>query len=506
MSILFKIVRATHANGTHHKLALDALKSLNTETPEKWVKLFLKHGDIYLEGSKEPDKVFKDFKNHVLHVNDNYWGGAEAKCQEWYDEVVRRLNEGLWEDAVYAAGVLSHYYTDPIMPFHTAQSEAESAIHRAVEWTVNKSYEPLKKQGEANFPLLEVVAPERGGDFAAKMVREGAEASNKYYSHLIAHYDFDRGVVTPTEGYNELGRQILSELLIYASRGFGVLLSSAIQESGAAAPNVNLTPQILMAGLKIPVKWVLRKIDNAEDRRAVEAMYDEMQSSGRVDKTLREDDRMIRELHRTEVLGAVVEDEEEPTDAAIGEEMGVDEGELEDLVEASDVPDPEVDQELRSGEPNLREKRPDQGNSYFLDSSDAVEDAPSIGVKTSKRLAGVNIKTVSDLLEAQPETLSADLEVSYITPQVVREWQDQARLQCEIPRLRGNDAQFLVGCGYRDKRSVSEADPETMLVDLQAFILTSAGERLLRVGNEPDLELIKGWIEKARLSVDDAAA
>jgi hypothetical protein len=93
--------------------------------------------------------------------------------------------------------------------------------------------------------------------------------------------------------------------------------------------------------------------------------------------------------------------------------------------------------------------------------------------------------------------VAGELDVRYITPQVVKDWQDQAKLQCEIPRLRGHDAQFLVGCGYRTRDRVVEANPETLLVDLQAFLLTSDGERLLRVGNEPDLEEVKEWIESA---------
>ncbi len=72
MSLLFRIVYAAHANGTHHKLALDALNELSVEGSDKWAKLFLKHSERYLEGSKDPDKLFKDFRNHVLHVQDNF--------------------------------------------------------------------------------------------------------------------------------------------------------------------------------------------------------------------------------------------------------------------------------------------------------------------------------------------------------------------------------------------------------------------------------------------------
>ena len=94
--------------------------------------------------------------------------------------------------------------------------------------------------------------------------------------------------------------------------------------------------------------------------------------------------------------------------------------------------------------------------------------------------------------------MATKLDVSYVSSATVRDWQDQAKLQCEIPHLRGHDAQFLVACGYRTVEQVEAASPETVLVDIQAFLMTAEGERLLRVGNEPDLDEVKGWIENAK--------
>ncbi len=511
MSLLFKIVYAAHANGTHHKLALDALSNLSVEDKNKWVKLFLKYSERYLEGSKVPDKVFKDFKNHVLHVGDNFWGGAPDKCREWYDELVSNLVKEQWEDAIYAAGVLSHYYTDPIMPFHTAQSEAESAIHRAVEWTINKSYNDLKKRADKDYQLLMIMPPEETVDFAADMVREGAKVSHRYYSHLIAHYNFDRGVVEPTEGYNELGHVVLAELIQYGARGFAVVLDEAIKASGKTPPEINLTAETFVAGLKIPIKWVTRKMDDMADKALVQAMYDELQTTGKVEEHLPEDDQMIKKLHRKEVLG-ILDDEDEVDEAtptveapgsevddeflAQGQEEGTDKRQL----------DRHEGQEEGGDAGDIPEKRTDQGPSYFLEAHDDVEDAPSIGVKTAKRLYVVGVKTVEDLLAADPEEIAALLEVSYITAQTVRDWQDQAKLQIEIPRLRGHDAQFLVGCGYRTLDQVTNASPETLLIDLQAFLITKDGARLLRVGNEPDLDEVKGWIENAKANKESVAA
>lgn len=504
MSLLFKILYATHANGTHHKLALDALRFLSVDNGKDWQRLFLKHAPRYLEASKEPDKRFKDFKNHVLHVRENNWGGAREKCREWYDDFVASLIAEKWEDAIYSAGVLSHYYTDPIMPFHTGQTEAESQIHRAVEWSVNKSYNALWRQGERDFKMLMVVRPEDRIDFAANMVQQGAESANRYYSHLIAHYDFDKGVVNPTEGFNEHGRRVLAELLRYAARGFAVVLDEGITAAGVKPPEVNLTAETVLSSIQIPLKWVLRKLDDAADKALVEAMYDELQSTGRVVKTLPADDLLIRDLHREEVLKLPPEDYD-PWD----------DNEVEEVLPAEPLPDPEDllnvgkdkterrqydrhDQHKGEGGGQLPDKRPKNQPTFFLKESDDVVDAPSIGPKTAARLQVIDIRTVTDLLNANPDEVAEKLDVSYVSGATVRDWQDQAKLQCEIPRLRGHDAQFLVGCGYRTVNQVEVASPETVLVDIQAFLMTAEGERLLRVGNEPDLDEVKGWIENAK--------
>jgi predicted flap endonuclease-1-like 5' DNA nuclease len=308
MSVLFRIVYAAHANGTHHKLALDALYHLGRGDAEAWRRVFLKHVGRYLQGSKAPDDTFKDFKNHVLHVGDTYWGGAPEKAAEWYGKTVAALRAGQWDEAAYSAGVLSHYYTDPVMPFHTGQTEAENAIHRGCEWSINRSYNALRRDAEAAYADLEAPIP-AGGNWLKEFVCDGAEYSHRYYEKLIAHYDITRGAVSPEDGLDSVGRKIVSELLMYAAEGFGNMLDRAITEAGVDAPEVSLTIDTVIATLKVPQKWLEKRLSNAEDRRIVQAMYDELKATGRVESSLPEDDRTIRDLYTAEVQG--------PKDAAL---------------------------------------------------------------------------------------------------------------------------------------------------------------------------------------------
>ena len=130
MSLLFRVVYAAHCRGTHHKLALNALNLLDGPESARWRNLVLKHYDAYLLGSKAPDTRFKDFYNHVLHVEQDDWGGAPEATRLWFYRAVETLKKRHWVNGIYALGALTHYYSDPIQPFHTGQSEAENNIHR----------------------------------------------------------------------------------------------------------------------------------------------------------------------------------------------------------------------------------------------------------------------------------------------------------------------------------------------------------------------------------------
>jgi hypothetical protein len=128
----------------------------------------------------------------------------------------------------------------------------------------------------------------------------------------------------------------------------------------------------------------------------------------------------------------------------------------------------------------------------------AVADSPSIGARTAKRLIRHGIKTVRDLVKADPAALAVLLNARNLTAQAICDWQDQALLACAIPGLHGTHAELLVGAGYRSANAIAEAEPDKLCADVLAFALTPAGQRVLRQGGAPDIERIKGWLAAAR--------
>ncbi len=301
MHPLFHIVYGAHANGTHHKLALDALRHLQCNDADYWQRLFLVHARLYLEGAEAPDDDFKDFENHVLHTRDGLWGGAPEKVQSWYHHVVEALAVEDWPTAVYCAGVLSHYYTDPLQPFHTAQSEAENNIHRAAERSIARSYGALHVLGLSELPDMRVEVG-AGPDWIAELVCRGAELANRHYEKLIAHYDIGRGVVDPPAGLDRVARRIVAETIRYAYLSYAAVLDRAIAEARVFAPETRLGAATLLAAIQAPAKALARRRAGARERRLVERIYDELQATGTVERNLPEEERLVRDRYAREVL------------------------------------------------------------------------------------------------------------------------------------------------------------------------------------------------------------
>lgn len=546
MSLLFRVIYATHANGTHHKLALDALQRLTRADADNWQRLFLKHVELYLEGSKAPDKTFKDFKNHVLHVRDAYWGGAPEKVASWYAHLVAALEQKNWEEAVWCAGVLSHYYTDPIHPFHTAQSEAENNIHRAVEWSINRDYDALKREAEVLAPNTMVETP-HGADWLRDFVCQGAEKANAQYERLIAHYDFNIGVVDPPLGLDPIARDLIGDLILYAADGFARILERAIAESGVNPPSVALSLDTVLATLKIPLKWVQKKLADAEDRRVVQAMYDELMETGHVEQALPEDDRIVRDLHAKEVVasrnqrqaakrakrlpaksatkpattprtplparkpaalaGVATPAPAAQTTAAPAQRPHAETPDSNARHGMAQPPAPAPGQ--RSAAPASLTERlaitPISSSNpahttrarTYLAPSDDIEAAPSIGPKTAQRFYAIGIRTVAQLLDADPFELADKIEARHITAETIADWQDQAHLVIAIPGLRGGHAQLLVGAGYHTVAAIAAADPTGLSADILTYAATPDGQRILRDGSPPDIEKIKTWVDGA---------
>lgn len=631
MNLLELVIIAHRCRSTHHFIAFDALQLLQGDNAGDWKNLLLKHHTNLLKGAKAPDSEFRDFQNHVLHVQDGEWGGARDAAMEWYGKAVEALRKKKWGKAAYALGVLTHYYADPIQPFHTAQSEEEGAMHRALEWSIAKSRDTIKALiDQRGYPHVHS-GSETG--FVADMVLAGAKYSNPHYQTFIDHYDLHRGVANPPDGLDQTLLDIIADLVAYATAGVAVLFERAFAEAGVKPQKVDLDLPGYFAALDIPIRRITKRMADAKDRKTVEAMYEEFVETGKVVKTLPADDKKIRALHCKHILrqplewldmmpirpigtkhvplpehpqpveyqlkvvpvpvgGAeraaepirtpTVSPDPEVFDAeatepeieeTVAEEIAAPEPEVADVERATapaesidapietandadafeidddtDASTPEVElaaavaeftepvetaeletepvPEVNAAEAMLAEldatdapadteisetsadadaeievsetaDAEDRSNHITLDSP--VVDAPSIGPKTASRLEKVDIWTIGDLLNADPDETATALNVRYIRSNTLIDWQDQTRLMVEAPGLRVLDSQILVGAGIRSADDLANASATTVLRAATSFLDTPQGARVLWGGdNNVDKDEVAHWIDLAK--------
>ena len=532
MSLLYAVVFASRCRSNHHRLALDALRHLRSPDADAWRNLLLHEHQEYLKGAKAPDEVFKDFKNHVLHVREKDWGGAIEACHEWYRRTVRALAARDWKLAAYSAGVLSHYYVDPHQPFHTQQSEEENVIHAAVEHSFFKAYptfQAILEQELGGYP--DVSAPS-GDDWLKQMVKAGAKAANAHYGLVIDHYDFEKGAKTPLAGLDQEVLDAVAPLIGQAAVGFARVLDRAFEEAAVKPPRVGGALDAFFLALQAPIQSVLKAIADGETRKLVAAQYEEFRRTGKVRATLCEDDRDVRALHAAEVLKAPLSS----LDAKWPREIGAQHGqgapargklarsagksmakpaarkqplqshlvdlEAEESAPANDAalmpakPNKPAPRDLPDGAPLA--KREKTMPRYTLSETASVVQAPSIGPKTAKRLEAVGVRTIGDLLKLEPEQGEARIAARHISADVIRGWQAQAELACTVPGLKSREAQALVACGVSDIAELAALDASELCEAIARWGLSEEGQRAWGAAAAPTADDVATWIARAK--------
>ena len=510
MSVCYRLVLDSVCRSNHHRIAVLALEHLKDENAEGWRNVFLKHRDAYLEGAKAPDEVFKDFKNHVLHVRDGDWGGAPQAAREWYRRTVRALQQQDWKHAAYCAGVMSHYVVDPVQPFHTHQTEEEGTIHRAVEWSLSKAFPEMLQilTQEMGFPDIPV--PD-GDDWLERMVKAGALVSNPHYETLIDHYDFEVGVKRPVEGLDQEMKDVVAALLGYASVMLSRILDRAIAESKAEAPKVSLVLDTIGIVANTPVRVISKRVAAVAEMDLIAEQHQEFRKTGKVRETLGDDDKAVRRLFAEEILKVSLS----TLDCQWPRETGTMSGEGAEpraMGKAKAAKAPKATKpkpaarpaEARKAPPAPKAAAPDQkveepaaGPRVRLSREALVVDAPSIGPKTAGRLSVIGVRTVGDLLSLTPEDAAQRIKASHINAGIIKDWQAQALLACSVPDLNGTSAQIIVGAGIYSVDDLATTDLDSLMDAIELFATSNDGERLLRDGKAPSRERVKGWIEAA---------
>jgi predicted flap endonuclease-1-like 5' DNA nuclease len=535
MSLLYSVIFSSRCRSNHHRLALDALRHLRGPDAAGWRTLFLHHHVDYLKGAKAPDDLFKDFKNHVLHVREGEWGGAVEACEEWRRRTHRALKERDWPQAAWCAGVMSHYFVDPFQPLHTHQTEEENVIHRAVEQSLSKAYTQFQAIIEVDFGGYPDVIVPAGDGWLGDMIRIGAHAATKHYETIIEHYDFKAGAKDPLAGLDQEIKDAAARMVGQAAVGFARVLDRVTAEAEVTPPQIGETLQAVFLALEVPIQTVLKMMADGEERRLVAAQYEEYRKTGKVRETLGEDDKAVRALHAAEVLQTPLSSLDAKWPREVGALHGAGapaRGKTNVVKRAVEVaaPPPQAaapappkivaappapvakasasvsEAPAKAAAPKAPKlaRVPVEPSGVALNSP--VVDAPSIGPKTAKRLQSVGVRTIGDLLALQPATGAVLIDQRHVSAQTIHEWQSQARLALGVPGLRSREAQALVGCGVCDAEELALLEPEMLAEAIGRWAQSVEAKRAWGDAPLPTAEDVSDWVARAKAAKKKNAA
>lgn len=138
------------------------------------------------------------------------------------------------------------------------------------------------------------------------------------------------------------------------------------------------------------------------------------------------------------------------------------------------------------------------GTKFYLNLEDAVEAAPSIGPRTAERFVAIGVNSINDFLRMTAESMAEKIDFKRLSAEVIRQWQQQARLVCRIPNLRGHDAQLLVAVGVTDAEQLAGISPKKLWSLIGPYTETKDGLKIIRAGKKPDLQEVTDWIQWAK--------
>ncbi len=141
---------------------------------------------------------------------------------------------------------------------------------------------------------------------------------------------------------------------------------------------------------------------------------------------------------------------------------------------------------------------------FFLTVDSPIDQAPSIDSVAAARLRGLSITHITHLMRQDSNRLADALGLVNVDAATIRRWQNECRLVCRVPQLRGFDARILVGCGITDPAQLAAIHPNDLLLRVQTFLATERGQQILLSGTSYELSRITRWIASANRSVKDS--
>ena len=442
---LLSFLHRVHCSSTHHYFALDALPLVQTPAGKRLVRVLLRHHRRYLLGATDPDIRFRDYQNHVIHVKNGYWGGAPRMAHKWYDRMQRYLRNNRFSDAAHAAGVLSHYFTDPFQPLHTQYSELEKVLHRPIEQSIYRGYSEIYQLWRSSRMTVIFQLSNRVSWLGESMLH-GSQYANRKFGSLLDQYDLMSAIEDPRTGLCSEAKNSLAELFGLAITGWARVLERAAQEAECdrkkKVPFHLVLPSMLTSTCRAPFGLMQQYLDSRRQHKEILSMIDEYTTEG---KLVHKIPAEIDIVHR---VADIYQSEKEwrPTKLNCDTKVAVD----------------WTDHACQSDRKSRVEDADSPQQIAELSAIDSVFAAPFICPDAAQRMVEVGVKRLGDFLHDSPCELAERMKLDGITTQILTHWQSQVALMVKVKGLGEHAAMLLVAAGYTSAESIAVAQRKSI--------------------------------------------
>ena len=114
--------------------------------------------------------------------------------------------------------------------------------------------------------------------------------------------------------------------------------------------------------------------------------------------------------------------------------------------------------------------------------------------KRCDRFAMAGVFTAGDLAVADPIELAVKMGLPIKASNTLKRYRRAIRFATEIAGLMPRDALLLTGIHRASARAIALDSPQAILRDLERFVLSSRGQRLLGNRRLPSMRRIKAWV------------
>lgn len=147
-------------------------------------------------------------------------------------------------------------------------------------------------------------------------------------------------------------------------------------------------------------------------------------------------------------------------------------------VEAEPAPPAPV--QLNMAKPLAR--RVETQREYLLDPEDAIERFPVPIADRTAVFARSRIRTVGDLLSADPSAVAEELDRDDVSAELVALWQTHLAFVCFVPGMSFEDASMLTNIGVLSPAELDELNEDELDRRMAKFLRSERGERYSRSG------------------------